>query len=96
MLMITGLFGHQYKEWHACLKNQKDWANFKAWWPEKVYLKHKTSKAAQHFGFGMNSHEQINDQEGINDFASAHAATVATVTSLQQQNAQLNKLLPTM
>ncbi len=44
----------------------------------------------------MNTHEQINYQEGINDFASTHATTVSTVTGLQQQNAQLNKLLPAM
>ena len=44
----------------------------------------------------MNAQEQLNYQEGINDFANAHAATVATVTGLQQQNATLQELLPVM
>ncbi len=42
----------------------------------------------------MNSQEQVNYQEGINDFASAHDATVDTVMSLQQQNLQLNQIFP--
>ena len=35
-------------------------------------------------------------QEMINDFANANAMTVAMVTGLQQQNAQLNELLLAM
>ena len=30
MLMKIGVFKCQYKEWHVCPDNQKDWANFKA------------------------------------------------------------------
>ena len=44
----------------------------------------------------MNAQEQLNYQEGINNFANAHAATVATVTGLQQQNATLQELPPAM
>ena len=82
MIMSTGVFERHYKEWHACQDNQKDWSHFKAWWPEKVSLKRKTSQSVCQFGFGMNTQEQINYQEGINDFANAHAATVATVIGL--------------
>ncbi len=69
--------------------------HFKAWWPDKMHLKRKTSKAARKLGFGMNAQEQDNYQEGINNFTSAHAATITTVMGLQQQNAQLNQILPT-
>ncbi len=44
----------------------------------------------------MNAQEQINYQEGINDFENAHAATVVTVIGPQQQNATLQELLPAM
>ncbi|MCP4748146.1 MAG: hypothetical protein GY874_18725, partial [Desulfobacteraceae bacterium] len=37
-----------------------------------------------------------NYQEGITDFANAHAATVEMVTGLQQQKATLQELLPAM
>ena len=60
-----------------------------------MHLKRKTSKAARKLGFGMNAQEQDNYQEGINNFTSAHAATITTVMGLQQQNAQLNQILPT-
>ena len=39
MIMSTGVFERQYEEWHARPDDQKDWAHFKAWWPEKVRLK---------------------------------------------------------
>ena len=32
-------------------------------------------------------------QQGVNDFANAHAQTVATMSGLQQQNTQLGQLL---
>ncbi len=43
MIMNKGVFECQYEEWHARQNEQKDWAHFKAWWPEKVRLKTKTS-----------------------------------------------------
>ena len=57
---------------------------------------HKTTKAAGQFSFGMNMQEKVYYQEGINDFASAHTVSVATVMGLQQQNAQCNQILPAM
>ena len=57
-------------------------------------LKGRISKAARNYGFGgMVAPANEEMQQGINNFAAAHANTVATVNGLQQQNTQLGQML---
>ena len=91
-LLRSGQFTNEYTEWIARPANMKTWAHFKDFWPKKVSLKQRTANAARNFGFGGAAvDEEI--QQGINNFASAHAQTIATVNGLQQQNAQLAQML---
>ena len=91
-LLRSEQFTNKFTEWIARPQNMKTWAHFKDFWPEKVSLKQQTANAARNFGFGGAAvDEEI--QQGINDFASAHAQTIATINGLQQQNAQLAQML---
>merc|ERR1712197_332666 len=95
LLMKTGLFERKYEEWHARADGDKTWKDFKQFWPAKVQSKQRMQRTARQFGFGGTSvQEQASMQEGVNNFASAHANTVATVRGLQQQNAQMQQVLP--
>merc|ERR1711923_77125 len=95
LLMKTGPFERKYKEWHTRADGDKTWTDFKQFWPAKVQSKQRTQRTARQFGFGgMSIQDQASMQEGVNDFANTHAHTVATVSGLQQQNAQMQQVLP--
>ena len=88
--MRTGKFSPEYTEWIGKDTNQKTWAHFKDFWPEKVLLKIRRSSVAQHFGFGGVATEGEIEQ-GINNFVNAHIQIMDTVNGLQKQNASWEK-----
>ena len=81
ILLRSGQFANEYTEWIGRAPNDKTWAHFKEFWPEKVSLKQRTANAARNFGFGGAAMES-EIQQGINNFANAHAQTIATVNGL--------------
>ena len=89
ILLRSGQLTNEYTEWIGRDANDKTWAHFKDFWPEKLLLKQRTANAARNFGFG-GAVTEGEIQKGINNFANAHTQIVATVNGLQQQNAQLS------
>ena len=93
-ILQTGLFGPEYTEWLQRADGTTTWAHLKEFWRKKVRLKSQVSQTARSYGFGgMAILSQEGMQQGINNFAAAHANTVATVSGLQQQGTQPRQML---
>ena len=91
IILRTGQLTQEYQDWKE--EQDQTWAAFKDWWPAKIQLKRRVSSAASKYGFGGRATELQQMQQGVNDFANAHAQTVATMNGLQEQNTQLGQLL---
>ena len=91
IILRTGQLSQEYQDWKE--QQEQSWSAFKEWWPAKVQLRQRVSSAASKYGFGGGAAELQQMQQGVNNFANAHAQTVATMSGLQQQNTQLGQLL---
>ncbi len=103
VIMRTGLFTQEYKQWHARVQTDKTWRHFKQVWKTQIDLVKRTTKNAGSFGMGMNALQTstISDLDTEYDnsvvtFANAHNKTQESINSLTQTNAQMQAALPSI
>jgi hypothetical protein len=103
VIMRTGLFAQEYKEWHGRALPDKSWRHFKQFWKTQIDLIKRTTKNAGSFGMGMNAmgdgaYGDIDAEydNSVVNFANAHSKTQESINNLTQTNAQMQNVLPSI
>ena len=64
LILKTGQFSQEYKDWHALPDNAKTWMYFQDWWQQAYNLKEETNITATDINYGANM-ETYNDDDTV-------------------------------
>ena len=98
LLLKTGHFGQEYKDWRSVENADRNWDYFQEWWQEAYDLREETTTAVDHFGFSDNVQSRSEHKEDpqevdynntVENFGTAFAANSTAFSQLTQSNQNL-------
>ena len=100
LILQTGVFPHEYKQWREIPEHQRTWEKFQTFWADAWDIKNLHDITAAQVGYGNNAHtyapsfqDKDNDsiyQYAMNNVTNAHVANSTAFQTLSSTNASLN------
>ena len=91
LILKTGLFAQDYKDWRSHDDATRTWTFFQEFWQEQYNLKNETETTAGSMGYGNNvqtldagDDDQYSD--AVSNFGTAFAANSSTIQNLTEAN----------
>ena len=93
LILKTGVFGTEYKDWRSHLEVDRTWTFFQDFWQQQYDLRQETETTAGQMGYGNSLLEKEDDDTTFNDtvsnFGNAFAANSAAFNTLTDTNSSM-------
>ena len=97
LVLRTGQFSQEYKDWRALPDNLRTWNGFQDWWQRAYNLKEETNITASDLNYAANlqkdDDEDTLDTSSLTHFGEAFAANSTVISQLSEANNTMNETL---
>ena len=98
LILKTGQFAQEYKDWQALPDATRTWQHFQDWWQQAYNLKEETNITATDYNYSANvidTTPQENDDgdsfvDSLSQFGEAFAANSSVISQLSEANNTMN------
>ena len=98
LVLKTGQFAQEYRDWRALPDAAKTWAHFQDWWQQAYNLREETNITATDYNYGgfvekLNEDEDTIDTSSLSQFSEAFAANTSVISQLSEANNTMNETI---